>query len=114
MAKRTVVGFTEKVVIQGKKGKKQLVARIDTGALKSSVDTRIAGEVGLGPIIKSRIVRSANGRSLRPVVRGKVSIAGRELRAEFTVVDRRHMKYSALIGQDVLKQGFLIDPSKGK
>ena len=36
----------------------------------------------------------------------------KEIKTDFTLADRSNMKYSVLIGQNILKQGFLIDPSK--
>ena len=34
------------------------------------------------------------------------------MEAECTVADRSHMKYKMLIGQNVLKKGFIIDPEE--
>lgn len=111
---RKVVGLTENVTIVGKKNKR-LVARIDTGATKSSVDSKIASSLKLGPVIRTKLVKSASGNKLRPVVEGKVRLKGRLIKTEFTLADRSHMKYKVLIGQNVLKDGeFLVDPLKKK
>ena len=109
---KTIVGLTEKVTIYGKKKKKKIIARVDTGATKSSVDARLAAELALGPVIKTKLVKSASGNKLRPVIKSKIKIADRTMNAEFTIADRGHMKYRCLIGQNVLKEGFLIDPLK--
>ncbi len=34
------------------------------------------------------------------------------MKVHFSIADRAHMKYKVLIGKNILKKGFLIDPSK--
>ena len=109
---RTIVGLTEKIVVKGNSDKKELIARIDTGATKSSIDLALASSVKLGPVIDSKLIKSAHGTKLRPIVEVDVMIHGRTLRAKFTLADRSHMKYPVLIGQNILKKGFLIDPCR--
>lgn len=109
---RTIVGLIEKVIVRSNSNKKELIARIDTGATKSSIDLTLASKLKLGPVVDSRLIKSAHGTRLRPVVEAEVTIRGRTLRAKFTLADRGHMKYSVLIGQNILKKGFLIDPAR--
>jgi hypothetical protein len=110
---RVVIGLTEKVIIFGAEGKKkQLAAKIDTGASKNSIDASLAAELNLGPVVETKVIRSAHGSKLRPLVKAKISIAGKEFLSKFTIADRRHMEYRVLIGQNLLKRGFLIDPTK--
>ncbi|MBW2970318.1 RimK/LysX family protein [Candidatus Woesearchaeota archaeon] len=110
---KTIIGLTARVVLFGRKGKKEVVARIDTGATKSSMDKALAKELDIGPELKQAKVKSAHGVRYRPVVMADVMIAGELVQAEFTLAEREHMKYRMLIGQNILKKGFLIDPSKG-
>ncbi|HHE36511.1 MAG TPA: hypothetical protein ENL16_01705 [Candidatus Woesearchaeota archaeon] len=112
LSERTIVGLTEKVIIKGDSKQKELIARIDTGATKSSIDLTLASELKLGPVVDSRLIKSAHGVKLRPVVQAEVVIRGRTLRAKFTLADRNHMTYPVLIGQNILKKGFLIDPTR--
>jgi hypothetical protein len=49
---------------------------------------------------------------IRPIVEITITIAGKTVKEEFTLADRKHMKYAVLIGQNVLRHGFLIDPSQ--
>ena len=113
MKDRIIIGLTEKVILEGNdRNKKTVIAKIDTGASKNSVDAKLAADLNLGPIIKTKLVKSAHGNKLRPIVRARIQIAGKELRSEFTIADREHMKYKVLIGQNILKKGFLIDPNK--
>lgn len=109
---RTIVGFTETITIKSNGKSKKIVARIDTGATKSSIDTSLASELKLGPIIASKMVKSANGAKLRPIVDVSVLLEGQEVTEKFTLADRSHMRYRVLIGQNILKRGFLIDPNK--
>ena len=106
-----VIGLTEKVYVHSG-SKKAVTAKIDTGATKSSIDTNLAAKLKLGPVIKSKLVKSAHGSKLRPIIEATIEIAGKIIKSEFTLADRAHMKYRILIGQNILKHGFLIDPSK--
>jgi len=109
---KIIIGLVEKVNIYHKKGKKPIMAKIDTGATKSSMDSKLAAELQLGPVIKTKLIKSAHGNRLRPVIEGEIELAGKKIKTEFTLADRLHMKYHVLIGQNILKQRFLIDPSK--
>ena len=109
---RIVLGLIEKIKISGKKKEKEVTVRIDTGAKYNSIDKRLASELGLGPIVRVVIIKTSNGSESRPVVRAKIEIKGKKLDCLFNLTDRAHMKYDALIGQEVLEKNFLIDPSK--
>lgn len=108
---RKIIGLTEKILIKGNNDyKKEIVARIDTGATKSSIDRKLVEDLDLGPVFTENIVRSANGRTVRPVIKVNFVIKGKEMNSQFTVADRSHLNYQVLIGQNVLKKGFIIDP----
>jgi hypothetical protein len=110
---KTVIGLTEPVTVFTRTGiKRTIIAKIDTGASKSSVDVNLASQLRLGPIIKSKLVKSASGNKLRPVIECTLQLADKRMKEEFTLADRWHMKYRILIGQNVLRHGFLIDPLK--
>lgn len=109
---KTIVGLTEFVVVRGVAESENLIARIDTGATKSSIDLMLASKLGLGPVVDSKLIKSAYGVRLRPVVRADIVIAGRTIRAKFTLADRLHMRFPVLIGQNILKKGFLVDPAR--
>jgi len=110
MEDKVVIGLTEHIRINGTDENQELVVRIDTGATKSSIDINLASKLKLGPIIKSKMVKSAHGNRLRPILEAEIVIRGKKIKSEFTLADRSHMKYKILIGQNILKQGFLIDP----
>jgi hypothetical protein len=46
------------------------------------------------------------------VVKAAALLRGVEVTAEFTLIDRSHMKYPVLIGRNILENGFIIDPSR--
>lgn len=117
---KTVVGLVEKIKIRGK----EVTARIDTGAEHNSIDQELASKLGLGPVLKTILIRSASSnfscpkcgykrnQARRPVVEAEIIIKGKKIKARFNIANRKHMKYKLLIGQEILKQGFLINPSK--
>lgn len=112
MAKRTIIGVKEYVTLLCDGKEHRVLARIDTGASKSSMDRQLARELCVGPVLRYRTVKSATGITKRPVVLARIRIAGRTFKAYFTLADRKHMKYAVLIGRNILKQGFLIDPTR--
>ena len=109
---KKVIGLTEDLVLIGEKKRKKVVAKIDTGADKSSIDMSLAAELKLGPVVRTRLIKSASGSLMRPIIRAKVVFAKRKMDVYFTIADRAHMKYRVLIGKNILKKGFLIDPSR--
>jgi len=111
MAKK-IIGLTEFITLIGESKKKRVKAKIDTGADKSSIDLKLAADLKLGPVVKTRLIKSASGNLMRPIIRTKVIFAGEERDVYFTMADRKHLKYRVLIGKNILKKGFLIDPSK--
>ncbi|MBS3175629.1 ATP-dependent zinc protease [Candidatus Woesearchaeota archaeon] len=113
----TIVGLTEEVTIFGKDKdghptKKTCMARIDTGATRSSLDEDVAKSISIYPSGFKAEVKSASGHTLRHVAKVKLLLHGREFIIDITLIAREHMKYKCLIGRDILKKGFLIDPSK--
>ena len=109
MQERVVLGLTESILV----GKLEVIARIDTGATSSSIDKALVDKLNLGPVITSKIIKSASGIKERPVIKATIKLKNIEIEDEFTVADRSHMTYPVLIGQPILKKGqFLIDPLK--
>jgi len=89
---RTAIGVVEEVVIRGSKGDIRVLARVDTGAARTSLDTDLALRAGLGPVF-DRV---------------------REFDVAVAITDRKDMRYHMIVGMDVLREaGFLVDPSKG-
>ncbi len=112
MKTRTVVGLTEKVTVYGKDVVTDSKARIDTGAKSNSIDVKFAEALGIKPGRLKTIVKSAMGRTERHVVNLEIDIAGRRVKGRFTLADRGNLKFPVLIGRNILKKGFMIDPGK--
>ncbi len=112
LTKANTIGLTQKMTVLGNKNKsKVVVARIDTGAVISSIDLKLAAELGLGPVVRTKKVKNANGMTERPIVYCKFKIKGKTYRAEVTLADRHNLKFRALIGQNLLKKtNFYINP----
>ena len=110
--KKTIIGLTEEIIVYGQEGnQKQVKARIDTGATKSSIDTKLAANIIIGPVKSIRIVKSAHGQTMRPIVEADIELKGKHIKTSFTIADRSHMKYKILIGQNTLcGNDFYVDP----
>lgn len=109
---KTLVGLTAHVTLKSNSHEKKLVGKIDTGATRSSIDKNLVRELNLRKPHKMKMIKSASGSSKRPIVYCSIMIGHRKMKVTFSVADRSHMKYRLLIGQNILKKGFLIDPSK--
>ena len=112
----TRIGVVEEVTLRGTKGDIRVLARIDTGAARTSLDTDLAARAGLGPVFDRVRVRAAAAHEPeeRDVVDARVVIAGREFDVAVAIADRKDMRYHMSVGMDILRDsGFLVDPSKG-
>jgi len=107
MVKRDKIGLTEEVHIRNTK----VIARIDTGARRCSIDKQLAKTLNLGPVVDIRRYRSAAGHTRREVVEEEIILKKTKMRILLNISDRRRMKYRMLIGREALRKGnFLIDP----
>lgn len=105
-----VVGLDEKVTLIDNNGtQKEVLARIDTGADGSSIDKELFDSMSFGPFTSQKKIKSATGENLREQVEIKFIIKEKEFIGKFNIADRSKLKYKLLIGQNILKKGFLID-----
>ena len=110
---RAVIGFIENVVCHSESnGSISVRARIDSGATKSSIDIALAEQLGLGPVIGEKTIRNAHGRATRKLIEVSFELAEKTITEKFTLADRSSLRFPVLIGRNVLKKGFLIDPEK--
>lgn len=95
------IGEQELVRITGPNGRTvEAVARIDTGASASSIDTAIAEDLGFDLENAETItVASSLGREERPVVDGALQIAGQPKSVRFSVTDRSERSNPVLLGR---------------
>ncbi|MFW6321861.1 MAG: RimK/LysX family protein, partial [Halohasta sp.] len=105
-----MIGYIEDVVVIGTSGSQQTLAKSDTGATRSSIDTSLAAEIGAGPIKSMTRVRSGSSKTgkARPVVDLVIGIGGNQHTVTASVEDRGHMDYPLLLGRDIL-QHYRVD-----
>lgn len=108
-----VIGYTEEVVLSGTSGSSTVLAKSDTGATRTSIDTSLAAEIGAGPIKAITRVKSGSRKTSksRPVVDVVVGVGGNQHTVTASVEDRSHMDYPALLGRDILEH-YRVDVSR--
>lgn len=108
-----ILNVEEEVKIRAADGKRiPVMARIDTGAFRSSIDRDLAKELGLlipkNVLWKDRFrYRSVHGVRPRPVIGLTFWLAGRRIKSSASTANRSKMKHRILIGRNDLK-GFLV------
>ncbi|MEE8232289.1 MAG: retroviral-like aspartic protease family protein [Thermoplasmata archaeon] len=110
--KRTIMPIVCSVVLIGERGQEEVTAKVDTGASRTSVDTDLAGRVGLGPVGDTVRVRAASSAQaeVRPLVEARLQLVGKEFVLPVSLADRGDMNYPVILGMDILSEGnFLID-----
>jgi len=101
-----IIGLVEPVKVM----KKRFLAKVDTGAKRSSIDLSLAKKLGLTKELWGiKKVKSANGEEYRPVIKTNIKIANKKFPATFTLTRRENLKHKILLGTNVLKRGFMID-----
>ncbi|WP_171006703.1 RimK family alpha-L-glutamate ligase [Halalkalirubrum salinum] len=108
-----LIGYIEEVLVIGTSGSKQVMAKSDTGATRTSIDTSLAAEIGAGPIKSMTKIKSGSvkgGRS-RPVIDLVIGIGGTQHTVTASVEDRGHMEYPLLLGRDILEH-YRVDVRK--
>ncbi len=100
-----LIGYIEEVVVSGTSGTNQALAKSDTGATRTSIDTSLAAEIGAGPIKSMTRVKSGSLKrgKARPVVDLVIGIGGTQHTVTASVEDRSHMDYPLLLGRDILE-----------
>jgi alpha-L-glutamate ligase-like protein len=103
-----------KIYAPGKK-RRTVTARVDTGALRTSIDEDLAKELGL--LVENNILwrkkyayKSASGRQVRPVIGLTFRLAGLKIATSASVANRARLSTPLLIGRNDL-EGFLVNPS---
>ncbi len=103
---RAIIGNKELVRITGPTGETvEAVARVDTGAKSTSIDRRMAENLGfdLEGADTVRIVSSL-GEDERPVVPAALQIAGDAFATRVNVADRSERSTPVLLGRDDLRR----------
>lgn len=110
---KPIIGLEEEITILDSTGTAHsLLAKIDTGAYRTSIDQEVAKQIGIHtPIIYEKTYRSSLGRESRPVINATFMIQNRTISTEVSMTDRSKLNYKIIIGRRDLRD-FLIDPSK--
>lgn len=133
---KTLIGRVEEITLVDY-GNLLVHAKVDTGADRSSIwasdiieqdgilsfvlfgstSAYYTGQVMKLPASKfSEVVveNSFGNRELRYLVKLRIKLAGRLVRASFTLADRSVKTYPVLLGRRLLSGKFLVDVSSGK
>jgi alpha-L-glutamate ligase-like protein len=116
---KKVLGVIEEAEIPYKdikKGKEiekryKKLAKIDTGASRTSISYDILKKLKIEEFVEKRIVRSSLGEEIRPTVPLTFYLKKEKIETEVFVSDRAQMKYEMIIGRRDLKN-FVINPAK--
>lgn len=109
---RRVIGINEPIEILDSQGKKHpTVAKVDTGAYRTTLAENLAKEFGLEREIRRKKVRGALGKQERPIINFSFILDKRLVQTEAFIADRSQMKYDIIVGRRDLKR-FLVDPAK--
>ena len=108
-----VLGYTTRVSIAGQDGTERVIAKSDTGAKRTSIDTGLAGRVGAGPLVGTVQVRAApdSDPETRPLVDVDLRLDGDWRTVTASIADRAEMSRSVLLGRDVL-EAYTLDISQ--
>src|SRR3989344_4319444 len=111
---KKVVGVFETIKIKtGKKKRATVPAKVDTGALSTSIDEKLANELGLltkENILLQKKFKSSLGEQERPVVRFVFWLKGKKIITRASITHRKELLRMVIIGRRDLKE-FLVDAS---
>ena len=134
--KKSIIGWREKAALPGL-GVKSIVLKVDSGAKTSALHASQISyfqdgakkkvKFRLHPrhndsthwvtaeatLVEKRWVKSSTGsRTLRPVIRTTIEMAGVTWEIEVTLVNRDMMGFRMLLGREGFSRRFLVDASK--
>lgn len=106
----------EKVKIVDENGNKyEVLAKIDTGAWRTSIDRELAQSLGLTKeknVLWSKPVKGVLGKEVRKVINLTYYLAGRNIKTIASLADRSGLRTSLIIGRRDL-EGFVVNPTQG-
>jgi alpha-L-glutamate ligase-like protein len=109
---RKVIGINEPIeILDSQRDKYPTMAKIDTGAYRTTICTSLAKQLSIDQVIGSKKVKSALGIQERPIINLSFVLDKRLVETEAFMADRKEMKYDIIVGRRDLKR-FLVDPAK--
>ena len=108
------ISVWEYIKVRAKDGvKHKVLAKVDTGAWRTSIDRELASNLGLltaDNILWSKKVRTSLGKEERQVINLVFYLAGRKINTIASISKRSHLRAPIIIGRRDLV-GFLVSPS---
>ena len=109
---RRVIGINEPIeILDANRNRHLTMAKIDTGAYRSTVCKNLAEKLGLNKVISRKKVKGALGAEERPIINLSFVMDKHLVSTETFIADRSEMKYDIIVGRKDLKR-FLVDPAK--
>ncbi len=109
---RKVIGINEPIeILDGEKNRYPTMAKVDTGAYRTTLCKNLAEQLGINQIIGYKKVRGALGSEERSIINFSFYLDKRLVSTEAFIADREELKYDIIIGRKDLKR-FLVDPAK--
>jgi len=109
---RKVIGINEPIdILDINKTKHPTMAKVDTGAYRTTICSSLAKELGVDQVIGQKKVRSTLGMEEREIISLSFYMDKRLVMSEAFIADRSEMKYDIIVGRRDLKR-FLVDPAK--
>lgn len=107
-----LLGSRERITILGPQGETVVIAKIDTGADSSSVDTELVAflDLKIDPDKKKTVITS-EGSEERNVVDFEFLLGETKIKTSATIGNRSDLSTPVLIGKADL-EGFIVDPSR--
>lgn len=99
-------------VLDHKKKKVVALAKLDTGAYSTSIDKKLADDLGLlraDNVLWEKEFKSSLGKEKRKLIRLVFWLGGRKVVSRAGLSDRQNLRRKLLIGRRDLK-GYLVDP----
>jgi hypothetical protein len=90
----------------------RLVKEGETQLLRFNLDTKKGAPKQSFAVtdFKETIIRNSSGKEeLRYVIKTRITIFGKNIRTEFSLANRRKMRYPILLGRKLLKGRFIVD-----
>jgi len=109
---RKVIGINEPIeILDREKNKYPTMAKVDTGAYRTTLCKSLAKQLGIDQTIGYKKVRGALGSEERSIINFSFYLDKRLVGTEAFMADREELKYDIIIGRKDLKR-FLVDPAK--
>ena len=112
---KKIIGCVEIITLKGINSSKKVAALIDTGATYTSVDKKIAKDIGFEKSlrhVKIKLKASENDFIRRPMIKLKVELNKKNFDVEVNIEDRSSMTYPVIIGRNILFNNFIVDVEK--